>query len=83
MHEKYVFLHCSYSAPVRVLDMEKSLSDAARGITVMGFADGRLLVVRADFFTAVRSVATVWRGASVVVRGVVARRGVVAVRDWV
>ena len=45
MQAKYVFLHCSYSAPVRVSDIENVLSDAARGITLTLFFFSRVVWV--------------------------------------
>lgn len=78
MHEKYVFLHCSYSAPVRVLLIaDVGLDDALRAM--IGVMPRVLPALRA--VVAVRAV-----DCAVPVRAVVARdwfvvaRAVVAVR---
>jgi hypothetical protein len=85
MHEKYVFLHFSYSAPVRVLDIENESSFVARALTVCFFVDdvlvrGFCVVLRE---VVVRGVVVALRGDNVVFRGAVVLRDVVAVRTCV
>ena len=87
MHEKYVFLHCSYSAPVRVLDI--AVVAAARETTRPAFLLGDALreTVDADERDAVDAlretfVLFVARGTNAVVRGVVDRFTVVEIRPW-
>ena len=79
MHEKYVFLHCSYSAPVRVLVIARLVSDdALRAIigvmprAVLPLRDVLVVALRAvDFFAVLRVVAA--RDVVVVALRVVAR----------
>ena len=98
MHEKYVFLQRSYSAPVRVDDI--SVDDAvsvARAITgvalravfgvplraVAALRDMLVVGSRVMRDVVIRAfVAVIARGTNVVVRGVVLRFTVVVVRDW-
>ena len=89
MHAKYAFLHCSYSAPVRVSGICVVLVVVARAVTDVVPARG--MATRADVFVRagvpVRApvardvfVIALLRGASVVVRAAVFLRTVVAVR---
>ena len=98
MHEKYVFLHCSYSAPVRVDDMAVVFVVPARDMficappRVVVATLVRVLLVRGDtdrdvalrdfMFCVVRVLVDAVRDVSVVVRALV--RGIVVdMRDCV
>lgn len=82
-----MFLHCSYSAPVRVSDIAPPVCDAAREITRFDVARATrgddafravsVVLLRGDGVVALREDNTRWGRAAVV------RRGVVAVRIWV
>ena len=79
-----MFLHCSYSAPVRVSDIAPPVCDAAREITRFDVARATraddafravsVVLLRVDGVMALREDNTRWGRAAVVRRGVVAVR---------